>query len=146
VLEDEPDTFAPARDPAALPSVLGEIPAQDPDVVDNARHRLASRYAVSGRHYPRELLAGPADDVPAVSAVINAVRSGAEHPADALDVGAGLAILCNLRHYLDRLEADLLDAALRVKLDWDVIAAITGIPAVQAQSRHLALRARRDAQ
>lgn len=146
MLGDESSDTLATRDPAAHPSVLGEIPAPDPDVVDNARQRLASRFAVAGGHYPTELLVGPADDVRAVSAVINAARSHAERTADALDVGAGIAVLCNLRHCLDRFEADLLDAAERAGLSWDVIAAVIGIPAVQAQSRHRALRARRDAQ
>ena len=53
-------------------------------------------------------------------------------------------MLCNLRLYLDRLETDLLDTAQQVDLSWDVIAAIIGIPAKEAQRRHSALRARRD--
>lgn len=154
MLTDEPDTLAPGLDPPVLDPVLGPpgpplsaggIPAPDPDVVDNARHRLASRFAVSSGRYPSQLLAGPADDVRAVGAVIGAVRSDAGRPADALDVGAGLAVLCNLRHCLDELEADLLDGAQQVGLSWDVVAAILGIPVSQAQGRHRTLRVRRDA-
>ena len=47
---------------------------------------------------------------------------------------------------LDRLVADLLDGAQQVGLGWDVIAAILGIPAIQAQERHTVLRARPDPQ
>jgi hypothetical protein len=83
------------------------------------------------------------DDLHAIRAVIDAAR-GAEHPAEALDVGAGLVVLGILRLDLDRLEADLLDAAQQVGLSWDLIAAIIGIPAQDAQRRHGALRARRD--
>lgn len=76
--------------------------------------------------------------------MLDAAGEGAGRPADALDVGAGLVMLANLRLYLDRLEADLLDGAQRVGLGWDVIAAILGIPASEAQDRHVVLRARPD--
>jgi hypothetical protein len=91
-------------------------------------------------------LDGPARPLAPLPPATLPPRGGTDHLADALDVGAALAILRNLRHYLDRLEADLLDAAVRVSLDWDLIAAITGIPSSEAQSRHRVLRARRDAQ
>jgi hypothetical protein len=81
-----------------------------------------------------------AEDLRAIRSVIDSVGA-ATHPADALDVGAALVVLCDLRLYLDSLEADLLDAAQRVDLGWDVIAAIIGIPAAEAQRRHRALRA-----
>jgi hypothetical protein len=75
--------------------------------------------------------------------VIDAARGDAERPVDALDIGASLVVLCDLRLYLDGLEADLLDAAGPAGLGWDVIAAIIGIPADEARRRHHALRARR---
>jgi hypothetical protein len=146
MLGDEPGTLAPVLDPAALRPAPAEVCVPDPDVLDNARQRLASHYATSGGRYSRQLLTVPADDIRAVGAVISAVRSGAERPADALDVGAGLAVLSHLRHCLDELETDLLDGAQQVGLSWDVIAAILGIPVIQAQSRHRSLRARLDAQ
>jgi hypothetical protein len=65
-------------------------------------------------------------------------------PADAIDVGAGLVVLSELRLHLDRLETRLLDLAQQVDLGWDVIAAILGIPAERARHRHARLRARRD--
>jgi hypothetical protein len=123
-------------------AVIADVPAPEPDVVDNARCRLASRYPASGAHYGGETPAHRMDDVRAVSAVIDAVRGAEEPPAHALDVGAGLVLVCNLRLYLDRLEADLLDAAQQVDLSWDLIAAIIGIPVKEAQIRHRALRAR----
>ncbi len=55
-------------------------------------------------------------------------------------------MLGNLRLYLDRLEADLLDGAQQVGLGWDVIAAILGIPAREVRERHTVLRARPDPQ
>jgi hypothetical protein len=63
--------------------------------------------------------------------------------ADAMDIGAGLVVLCDLRAHLDHLEAGLLDAAERAGLSWDVVAAIIGIPADEAQRRHRQLRGRR---
>ena len=131
---------------AALPgSFCDEIPAApDPDVVDNARARLASRYpAERRRSRPGRLApARPMDDVQGIHSVISAARGAEGRPADALDVGAALVLLGNLRLHLDRLETDLLDGAQQVDLSWDVIAAIIGIPAEEAQRRHTALRAR----
>jgi hypothetical protein len=121
--------------PASHPGVL---PAPDPSVADSARLRLAAHRALSSR--PPD---GPAGDIQAINAVIDAARGDAERPADALDIGAALVVLCDLRLCLDGLEADLLDAAQPAGLGWDVIAAIIGIPADEARRRHQALRARR---
>jgi hypothetical protein len=121
------------------------VPTPDPDVVDNARFRLASHYPAGDAGDPGQIPARPMDDVRAVHSVIAAARGGAERSADALDVGAGLVVIGNLRLFLDRLEADLLDAAQQVDLSWDVIAAIIGIPAEEARNRHGALRARGNA-
>ncbi|MGC1289501.1 MAG: hypothetical protein WA895_41810, partial [Streptosporangiaceae bacterium] len=84
-----------------------------------------------------------AEDIRAIQAVLDSVGDDAVRPADVLDVGAALAVLCDLRLYLDGLEADLLDAAQQVDLGWDVVAAIIGIPADEAERRHRALRAQR---
>jgi hypothetical protein len=124
--------------------VRDELPAPDPAVVESARHRLAAQLAPAAGRYPGELPAHLIEDLQAVKSVLDAACDGADLPADALDVGAGLVVLGNLRLHLDQLEADLLDGAQRVGLGWDVIAAILGIPAREAQDRHLALRARPD--
>ncbi|MDX6390629.1 MAG: hypothetical protein QOJ73_1692 [Streptosporangiaceae bacterium] len=142
MLTDEADGVPTPEAAAALSSFCDEIPAPDPDVVDNARSRLASRYLVSGGDHAGEMPARPMDDVHAINSVIDAARGEAGRRADALDVGAALVMLCNLRLYLDQLETDLLDGAQQVDLSWDVIAAIIGIPAEEAQRRHTALRAR----
>jgi hypothetical protein len=112
--------------------------------VDNARSRLAEHYPADGSLHPGDAAGQPPDDLRAVIAVLDAARSDADRQADAIDVGAGLVVLCNLRPHLDRIEADLLDAAQQVGLNWDVIAAIIGIPAHEAQRRHRELRARHD--
>ena len=135
----------PSLEPVRHPAVPDEPPGPDPDVVESARHRLAAPLASAAR-YPDELPAHLTDDLRAVTSVLDAARDGAGRPADALDIGAGLVVLGNLRLYLDRLEADLLDGAQQVGLGWDVIAAILGIPAIQAQERHTVLRARPDPQ
>jgi len=132
------DVWVPGS--AASPSTLDGISAPDPDVLDNARSRLAAHYPVSGGPQASEM--PPAGDLQAVSSVIEAIRGGSERPADALDVGAALVMLCNLRRYLDRFETYLLDGAQQVDLSWDVIAAILGIPAEEARRRYAALRAR----
>jgi hypothetical protein len=137
----------PSLDPVRS-VVRDEPPAPDPDVVDAARHRLAAQLVPAGQ-YSGELPAHLIDDLRAVwlvlARLLPGVAGGASaRPADALDVGAGLVMLANLRLYLDRLEADLLDGAQRVGLGWDVIAAILGIPASEARDRHLVLRARPD--
>ncbi len=121
----------------------GTLPVPDPAVVDSARLRIAANQVLSAGQPIRGGPGGRAEDIGAVRAVIDSARDGAVRPADALDVGAALVVLCDLRLYLDGLEADLLDAAQRVDLGWDVIAAILGIPADEAERRHRALRARR---
>jgi hypothetical protein len=123
----------PARHP-------GVLPAPDPGVADSARLRLATLCALSTGQLPEEAPARPVDDIQAVRAVINASRQLMGY-ADALDVGAALVVLCDQRARLDRLEADLLGTAQQVGLTWDVIAAIIGIPAAEAEFRHHALRA-----
>jgi hypothetical protein len=143
MFEDEADGV-PIPDSAGLLSFLHEVATPDPDVLDNARFRLSARYPASGTDHPGEMPAWPLEDVRAIRAVIEAARGGGGRRGDALDVGAGLVMLCNLRLYVDRLEADLLDGAQQVDLNWDVIAAIIGIPAEQARRRHAVLRARRD--
>jgi hypothetical protein len=128
--------------PPGSASYPGVLPAPDPGVADSARLRLAARVLTAG--VPAGGMPGrPAEDIQAINAVIDAARGDAERPADALDIGAALVVLCDLRLYLDGLEADLLDAAQPAGLGWDVIAAVIGIPADEAQRRHQALRARR---
>jgi hypothetical protein len=147
MLTDEADDV-PITGTGGRPSFLGEIPVPEPDVLDNARSRLASRYLAKGGNQAGETPSGPVDDVQvisdveAINSVIDAARGEADPPADALDVGAALVVLGNLRLYLDHLETHLLDGAQQVDLSWDVIAAIIGIPAEEAQHRHAALRAR----
>jgi hypothetical protein len=147
MLTDEADDV-PLTGTAARPSFSGEIPVPEPDVVDNARSRLAFRYLTKGGHQAGPRPVRPMDhvqvinDVQVINSVIDAARGEAEHPADALDVGAALVMLGNLRGYLDQLETNLLDGAQQVDLSWDVIAAIIGIPAEEAQRRHTVLRAR----
>jgi hypothetical protein len=148
MLEDEvvgrvaPDSVASSIPPgsAAQPGVL---PAPDPNVADSARLRLAAFRALSAGLPAERASARRAQDIQAINAVIDAARGDAERPADALDIGAGLVVLCDLRLYLDGLEADLLDAAEPAGLGWDIVAAIIGIPAAEAQRRHHALRERR---
>ncbi|HEY7014742.1 MAG TPA: hypothetical protein VH480_18415 [Streptosporangiaceae bacterium] len=136
MLEDEAE-YGPLPDQ----TILDEIPAPDPGVVDDARLRLAARRALAMGRDPDGMAAQPAEDLRAVSAVLHE----AIPPADAIDVGAGLVVLSELRLHLDRLETGLLDLAQQVDLGWDVIAAILGIPAERARYRHARLQARRDA-
>jgi hypothetical protein len=144
---------ASATPGAPLP---GPLPAPDRDVLDSARARLTpARRRPSGqsragtgqaapeppvrgvRHLPR-----PLDDLRAASAVAQAAGPPGQPPAEPLDVGAALVLLSNVRLYLDRLEASLLDLAQQADMSWDLIAAIIGIPAAEAKDRLLALRAR----
>jgi len=122
----------------------GFLPAPDPCVADSARLKLAVRALSIGQPAETSAAADPISDIQAITMVLDAVRSGDIGPDDALDIGAGLVLLCGLRLRLDRLEADLLDAAQQVGLGWDVIAAIIGIPAEDAQRRHQVLHARQE--
>ncbi len=136
-----------ARDGAEVPTAPspGMLPVPDPAVVDSARLRIAAhRHRVLSAAQPtRQGPVRQAEDIRAIQAVLDSLGDGAVRPANVLDVGAALAVLCDLRLYLDGLEADLLDAAQQVDLGWDVIAAIIGIPADAAERRHRALRAQR---
>ncbi len=87
-------------------------------------------------------LARTLDDVRAVAGVRVAARYGTQPSPGPLDLGASLVLLGNLRPHLDALEADLLDAAADLGMSWDLIAAITGIPADDARHRLGELRAR----
>jgi hypothetical protein len=128
-----------ASETTPRPSV-GEVPGPDGDVVDSARVRLAARYP---EHAGGPLLSRSLEDLRAVDALTGAV-DGPAGQADSLDIGAGLVLLCNLRVYLDRLEAGLLDAAQQLDMSWDLIAAILGLPVAEVRDRQLALRARPD--
>ncbi len=121
----------------------GMLPVPDPAVVDSARLRIAAHRVLSAGQPGRQGPVRQAEDIRAIQAVLDSVGDDAVRPAKLLDVGAALAVLCDLRLYLDGLEADLLDAAQRVDLGWDVVAAIVGIPADEAERRHRALRAQR---
>jgi len=121
----------------------GALPIPDPSVVDSARVRIAAHGVLSAGRPIRHVPVRQEEDIRAIHSVIDSVGDDAVRPADVLDVGAALVVLCDLRFYLDGLEADLLDAAQRVDLGWDVVAAILGIPADEAQRRHHALRAQR---
>ena len=121
----------------------GMLPVPDPAVVDSARLRITAHRVLSAGQPARQGPVRQAEDIRAIQAVLDSVDDGAVRPADVLDVGAALAVLCDLRVYLDGLEADLLDAAQQVDLGWDVVAAIIGIPADEAERRHRALRAQR---
>jgi hypothetical protein len=151
MLEDQasgalmPESAASRSDVDEIPARHhGVLPAPDPCVADSARLRLATLCALStGRLFPEDAPARPDDDIQAVRAVIDATHQLTGY-ADALDVGAALVVLCDMRAQLDRLEADLLDAAQQVGLTWDVIAAIIGIPAAEAELRHHSLRTSQD--
>src|ERR1700733_1153412 len=118
----------------------GMLPVPDPAVVDSARLRITAHRVLSAGLPARQGPVRQAEDIRAIQAVLDSVGDDVR-PADVLDVGAALAVLCDLRVYLDGLEADLLDAAQQVDLGWDVVAAIIGIPADEAERRHRALRA-----
>jgi hypothetical protein len=147
-----PVSAAPSVSAApGLPRHPGPLPAPDRDVLDSARARLAparhrrparGRAAAdqpepAARHLPR-----PLDDLRSASAVAQQAGSPGQQPAESLDVGAALVLLSNVRLYLDRLEASLLELAQQAEMSWDLIAAIIGIPAADARDRLTALHAR----
>ena len=141
------ETEVPPSGAAPLPLIPGPgpLPAPDRDVLDSARARLAAagnrpaaaQRGPAARHLPR-----PLDDLRAASAVAQRTGSPGQPPAEALDVGAALVLLSNVRLYLDRLEASLLDLAQRADMSWDLIAAILGMPAAEAEDRLAALHGR----
>ena len=139
------ETQGPPSGAAPLPLILGPLPAPDRDVLDSARARLAAaghrpvpaQPGPAARHLPR-----PLDDLRAASAVAQQTGSPGQPPAESLDVGAALVLLSNVRLYLDRVEASLLDLAQQADMSWDLIAAILGIPAAEAKDRLAVLHGR----
>ena len=138
MLAHEPDESlaGPAGRP---PAVAGRPVRPDREVLDAARFRLSAR---DGGPVADPSLARTLDDVRAVAGVRVAARYGTQPSPGPLDLGASLVLLGNLRLHLDALEADLLDAAAHLGMSWDLIAAITGIPADDARHRLRELRAR----
>ncbi|HUA28218.1 MAG TPA: hypothetical protein VMC03_04990 [Streptosporangiaceae bacterium] len=122
-------------------------PPPDPVVADSARLRLAALRAKAAARpenpFAETVSARLIKDIRAVGAVLASTHGNVGDPAEAIDVGAGLVVLCDLRAHLDHLEARLLDAAEQAGLNWDVVAAIIGIPADEAQRRHARLRGRK---
>jgi hypothetical protein len=143
---DAPSTRA-AQAPHAPQAPNWALPPKpDPVVADSARLRLAALRAKAAAQ-PENQFAETASarlikDIRAIGAVLASVHGKLGGPAEAIDVGAGLVVLCDLRAHLDHLETGLLDAAEQVGLSWDVVAAIIGIPAEEAQRRHVRLRGR----
>ena len=138
MLENDADSGPiPVVTPDLPPPSHAETP--DLDVLDSARFRLAFHEAVVPTTPQADRSAA---DLRAVHAVLGAARADPQQAADALDVGAGLVLLTNLRLQLDHLEAGLLDTAQQAGLSWDLIAAILGIPATGARDRLYTLRAR----
>ena len=145
MLAHEPDESlaGPAEHPLAErpPGGAGWESSPDGEVLDAARFRLSTR---DGSPVADPSLARTLDDLRAVAEVRLAARYGAPPPPGPLDLGASLVLLGNLRLYLDVVEADLLDAATRLGMSWDLIAAILGIPADDARHRLRQLRAHAD--
>lgn len=141
------ETEGPPSGAAPPPLTLGPgpLPAPDRDVLDSARARLAAagnrpvpaQPGPAARHLPR-----PLDDLRAASAVAQRTGAPGQPPAEPFDVGAALVLLSNVRLYLDRLEASLLDLAQQADMSWDLIAAILGIPAAEAKHRLAVLHGR----
>ena len=140
MLTHEPDEGL-AGPPGRPSAGNGWAASPDREVLDTARFRLSTRN--EGRAADPSL-SQALDDLRAVAAVRLAARYAAQPAAGPLDLGAGLVMLSNLRLYLDALEADLLDAATHLGMSWDLIAAITGLPADDARRRLTELRGRPD--
>jgi hypothetical protein len=141
----------PASAAPGIPHHPGPLPAPDRDVLDSARARLAPARLRAGTaadqpEPPVRQLPRPLDDLRAASAVARPSGPPGEWTAEPLDVGAALILLSNVRLYLDRLEASLLDLAQHADMSWDLIAAIIGIPAADAKARLTALHVRPEPQ
>lgn len=131
MLAHEPDEGLAGPD-SRPPAGSSWAASPDREVLDTARFRLSTR---NGGLIADPSLSRVLEDLRAVAAVRLAARYGAQPPAGPLDLGAGLVMLGNLRLYLDALEADLLGAATHLGMSWDLIAAIIGLPASDAEHR-----------
>ena len=119
-------------------AAAGWTATPDREVLDAARFRLSAR---DGSPVAEPSLTGTLDDIRAVARVRLAARYGTQPSPGPLDLGASLVLLGNLRLHLDALEADVLEASVDLGMSWDLIAAITGIPAAEARHRLRELRA-----
>lgn len=129
-------------DPETSPD-LAEEPVPAPGLVTAARSRLAARFA----HGVDEVLWQgrklPMPDREAITKVLHAAAQGADLSAE--DLAAALIVSGAVRLDLDRLEADLLDAAVQYGMDWGQIASILDLSDADTARRHyhhLAVRRR----
>lgn len=101
-------------------------PAPAPDMVTASRRHLTTGYASGVDRLLWDMDKRPMPDMDAVHAVISADQ--AHHRADALDIGAALILLLEMRLQLDCLEADVLDVALDSGLSPESLAAVLELP------------------
>lgn len=118
-------------------------PAPTPDTVTASRRHLTTGYASGVDRLLWDMDKRPMPDLDAVRAVVAA--SQADKPVDALDIGAAVILLLEMRLELDCLEADVLDAALDSGLGFESLAAVLELPdPVLVRSRLEYLLARRE--
>jgi hypothetical protein len=126
------------------------VPA--PKVVEAARRHLASRFASGRDRLRRETYGIPMADAEAeaIGAVIAAAAAGGSPTTvdsvdiEGRDLAAALVLVQAAQLDLDRIEAELLDAARDSGVIWEAVAAIIDFPCAQAAlNRHRRLMARR---
>lgn len=112
-------------------------------MVTASRRHLTTEYAHGVDRLLWDMDKRPMPDLDAIHAVVAANQ--AHLPVDALDIGAGLILLLEMRLELDCLEADVLGAALDSGLALDSLAAVLELPdPVLMRSRLDYLLARRE--
>jgi hypothetical protein len=131
-------------------SELVVLPAPSPDMVHAARARLAGHFATGVDALLWDTIGHPMHDSQAVASVLaaapapGAACSDGDRAPAAMDFGAAFIVLAALRLDVDRLEADLIDAATQAGLDWQFIARALGITVAQARERLRVLGQRRE--
>ena len=118
-----------------------EPPAPSPETVSASRRHLTERYASGVDLLLWETEKRLIPDLDAIRSVTEAAASG---QAEGLDMGAALVLVQAARLGLDRLEAELFEAARAMGMPSEAIAAVLELPdAAAAEKRQRWLEGRR---
>ncbi|HEX2313969.1 MAG TPA: hypothetical protein VHJ17_09555, partial [Thermomonospora sp.] len=104
---------------------MATSPMPSPEMVDAARAHLTGRYAKGVDRVLWDTDNHPLHDLDAIRAVLAEAH---DTSASGPDLAAALVLVQAARLTVDRLEADVMQAARGAGLQWDQIAVVLGLP------------------
>ncbi|WP_433333502.1 hypothetical protein [Spirillospora sp. CA-294931] len=121
---------------------MSDVPMPSQEMVDAARTHLTGKYAEGLEQLLWETDKYPLPDLEAVRAVLAVTgRPDTTGP----DLAAALVLIQAARLTVDRLEADVMQAAREAGLSWEQVAAVLDLPdSVAAGRRYREMLVRRD--